>query len=428
MAANKDSFRVLHSVSVAPSKIKLTEKFQGRHKPVADEEVIALADTLRREGQQQPLQVRGIKGTDTFEAVFGNTRQRAGILIENGYKDNTGKDVKADPNFVLRCEVVDISDENAFIGNLVENVHRNATTLVDNYDNQKVLREEHNMSDAAIARLYGINQAMITRTKKLGAFDTDELRYILDAVHAGECTFTAAVTLSEAKDVIDAGDEAIGKVWAKRKEDAEGVFSQGKMLEAIKEYREEVKAEAAKAATGTGEGGGTGEGTGTGEGGGTGEGAAAGRDPNKTYARTVKEIRELFSCIAAGKRTPDSIIGFSNKMLDMVAGKVTSDELGTYLCEMIGVSPLTDDEVTAREAERAAEAAKVVAEAEKLAAEAKAKATAEAKAKSDATPAAGVTVPATAPATPTEPITTERDANNAPKKKGGKGAKAGSKK
>lgn len=426
MAANKDSFRILHSVSVAPSKIKLTEKFQGRHKPVADEEVIALADTLRREGQQQPLQVRGIKGTDTVEAVFGNTRQRAGMLIENGYKDNAGKDVKADPNFVLRCEVVDISDENAFIGNLVENVHRNATTMVDNYDNQKVLREEHNMSDAAIARLYGINQAMITRTKKLATFDTDELRYILDAVHAGECTFTAAVTLSEAKDVIDAGDEAIGKVWAKRKEDAEGVFSQGRMLEAIKEYREEVKAEAAK--SGTDEGSGTGEGTGTGEGGGTGESTATGRDPTKTYARTVKEIRELFSCIAAGKRTPEPIILFSNKMLDMVAGKVTSDELGTYLCDQFGVSPLTDEEVTIREAERAAEAAKVTAEAEKLAAEAKAKAAAEAKAKSDATPAAGVTVPATAPATPTQPITPERDANNAPKKKGGKGAKAGSKK
>lgn len=432
MAANKDSFKILHTVSLSPGKIVLTDKFRGRHKPVKDDEVIVLADTIRREGQQQPLQVRQVKGTDTYEAIFGNTRQRAGSLIQTGYKDGSGKDIKADPNFVLRCEVVDITDENAFIGNVVENVHRNATTMVDNYFNQKTLREGQSMSDAAIARLYGHNQAMITRTKKLSAFDTPELQYVLDAVHEGSCTFTAAVTLAEAKDVIDGGPEAVEKVWQKRTEDKEGMFSQSQMLDALKEYRAEVKkaAEEAAKAAGTGEGGegaaGTGEGaagtTGTGEGaaGTTGEGAGT---AGKTYTRSHKELRDIYRNMIGGKRTPESVIEFSKVHLDIIGGKYTAQEYAEYLCNLLGVEPLTDDEMNAREAERAK-----TAEAEAAAKKAEADA-AKAKPATSGTvvdPGTMTSEPA-APVAPAEPATAneagERDANNAPKKKG-KGAKA----
>lgn len=415
MAANKDGFKVLHTLSVKPSKIVLTEQFQGRRKPVADEEVITLADTLRREGQQQPLQVRQVKGADTVEAIFGNTRQRAGMLIENGYKDNSGKEIKADPNFVLRCEVVDITNESALIGNIVENIHRNATTMVDNYGNQKLLREPpHSMSDAAIARLYGVNQAMITRTKKLAAFDTPELAFILDAIHNGECTFSAGVILADAKDVAEAN--AYEKVWEKRSQDSEGVFTQERMVSAIKLWRDEVKAvkdaELSKAGTAGGEGGDNDDDKSKGTAG------TASDTPGKTYPRSIKELREVFSTIAGQKRTPDSIIGIANKMLEVIAGKCDADGFSALLCQELGVAPLTDDEVTAREAQRAAEAAKVAADADKLAADAKAK----------ATPAAAPVAPVVTNSEPldgsTQPITPERDSNNAPKKKGGKAGKA----
>src|SRR5881394_1055262 len=105
-----EGLRVVGTVSTSPSKFRLVPAFMGRIELVGDSEVIALAESITRDGQQQPIQVRSVKGTDEYEVIFGNTRKRAADLIVAGFKDSKDKDVKPNPDFKLRAEVVEVED------------------------------------------------------------------------------------------------------------------------------------------------------------------------------------------------------------------------------------------------------------------------------------------------------------------------------
>lgn len=202
-----DPLKVVATLNVAPDKLKLREqKFRGRSKDISDDELNALADSLK-ERQLQPIQARAIKGTDEYEVIFGNTRTLAAQKkIIPGFKTNSGKEIPAQPDFTLRVEVVDIDDEEAFIRTVTENVQRFQTSAIDDAINHEMLRTDNGMSDAAITRLYGYgHQASVTSLKKLLLLPTE----IQDKIHNGDMTKQAGFVLVD---------------WCRKKEkmDAEG--------------------------------------------------------------------------------------------------------------------------------------------------------------------------------------------------------------
>lgn len=194
------SVKVLATIDVSPSKLVLTDKFRGRSQPVAQEEVYALAEQLIRR-QDQPVQVRPISGTDTYEVIFGNTRTRAGQAIVEGFSIATGSEDKQKekvfepiPNFTLRAEVVDVDDEEAVMRNITENVHRVNTSSIDDALNQEMLRTDYGMSDAAITRLYGYaHQASVTQLKKLLTLPPD----VQQRIHTNNMTKQAGMLLAD---------------------------------------------------------------------------------------------------------------------------------------------------------------------------------------------------------------------------------------
>lgn len=333
MAKNKDDFRVLNTMQIKPSKLNLTEEFRGRATPVSDDAVIALADSLRSTGQQQPIQVRHVEGTDTYDVIFGNTRARAGQLLEGGYTTGT-KEIAADDEFTLRCEVVDCSDEQAFAHNVVENAQREATTPIDDAKNQEVLRTRYDMTDAAIARLYGLSgSAHVNRLKKLLTLP----QFIQDAIHSRNMTASAGFLLADNKEIREA--DAYEELWKAIKSDndeSEPSIGTTQLIAAIKDWRKAQKTEAEPGTNGEAGGdNGTGdvEETAVGETEGTEEGKSDGK---QIFPMTLKQFKGMLEDAAGSPRTPDKLEKFCKLTLDVLAGKKDSKAYGKAMLKLLG--------------------------------------------------------------------------------------------
>lgn len=336
VAVKRDGFTVLNTVNVKPSKLVFrSQELQGRSTPLSEDDVIALADSIRVNSQQQPLQVRAIEGTDTYEILFGNTRGRAGLLIANGYTSPQRKDpYPANPDFTLRCEVVECSDEQAFVNNVVENAQRNACSPMDNARNQQYLREKLEMSDASIARLYGWSgSANVNRIKKLLSLP----EYYQNLVHTGVMGFKAGVLLADAKDVVE--KNAYDAVWAKaagEHKDMEDDFTVGEsqMADAIKEWRKEQKA------ANTPEGGEGGEGDGEGD-----------DDEGESLILSRSKCYKLIEEIGGDARCPEKVAALCGKLLDAFDGKCGAKALTNAFLEATGEealpAPAKDDKPAA---------------------------------------------------------------------------------
>lgn len=334
--ANTAIQKVLATVYVKPSKLVLTEKFRGRTSLIDDDEQIALADSIRVEAQKQPLQVRAIEGTDTYEVIFGNSRKLAGDLIESGYKSGQ-KEVNADPGFTLRCEIVEADDQEAFVSNVVENAHRNQCSPIDNARNQLKLREAvedggHGMSDNAIAKLYGYNgSAYVNRLKKLITLPD----FIQTAIHIKQMSASAGFILADAADIRKAEDEEGGAyeaVWALVKGDGdEDETSIGRLQigAAMKEWRTARKA-AEKEEKGEGDG----------EGDGNGDDNAGG----KALILSRSAFRKLIEEVGGDERCPEKASEMCVAILDVIDGKIGAQGFTNRLLKMTGETLLPKKE------------------------------------------------------------------------------------
>lgn len=321
--------KVVTTVTAAPAKFRLTDKFRGRVKPVSDDNVIALADSMRTRGQQQAVQVRAVPGTDEYEGIFGNTRIRAGQLIANGYTDAQGKEIKGDPTFRLRADVIECTDEEALVNNLIENEFRNAVSPIDRMQNYETLRTEHDMSDAAIARLMGRDPAEISRIKKLSLLP----EYIRDDVASGKLTLAGAYLLAGAKDVIEAN--AWEAVWAKRGESDDGDIGATEVAAMLKAWRTEQKAAANPATDETGDE--TGDETEGSEEGST--DADATPDTNNAIPLTAKAFKDTFKELAEDKECPEKTRKMSKLILDYYAGTLEAKVFVHALMKFVGEKP-----------------------------------------------------------------------------------------
>jgi len=342
--------KVNETIQISPKNLVFREqKLRGRVQPVQDEELIALAESLRTR-QDQPIQVRVTKQTGMYELIFGNTRGLAGLKIVEGFKGLNGKtEYAAMPDFTLRAEVVECDDEEAFLRTITENVQRIQTSDIDDAVNHELLRNEFGMSDAAITRLYGYaHQASVTGLKKLLLLPSN----LQQKIHVKDMTKQAGFVLVEyCKKVgkIDASglcnQEVCDAIMAHAKgtEDIGNVGSNA-ITAAIKAYEKETppvtpapvngQPDSTPVVSPTGEPVSIemdGEHTST-----TVAPPAPPAQPRAVFALTLKELKDTFSEFAGLEGGSSKVAEFCGTMLSYIAGTVEKDALYQYLESVLG--------------------------------------------------------------------------------------------
>lgn len=358
MAKDKDDFRVLNKLDLKVDQLNLTEDFRGRTAPVDDDAVVELADSMRSQGQLQPIQVRESKEKPgLYDVLFGNTRTLAAKKIVEGYRTLDGnrkpKDIPADPNFRLRAEVVDATDEQAFKRNVVENAQRNQTTVIDTMYNQAKLRDEHGMTDVAIAKLYGWpDSSAVNKIKGLLKLPKN----VHERLHRGDIPVSAGYSLSTAKDVLEsenpeaefdkifqyAEQTGDGKRNAPSLNNQETSYTAMDIALGIKKWREERSKAAAEANKPT-EGQTGGEGTpGTDEGNGQQTGNGESGTPAVTrIPKTLKQFKDFTSKITDDGATPPKTREVFVIIGSFLKDELTEEQTSEAIRNLFGEYPLT---------------------------------------------------------------------------------------
>lgn len=179
---------------VSPDDVTILEDLRGRHFPPDDDKIIEMAMSIFDNTQLQPIECRRQTiGTikNKLVATSGFTRANAVRLIRQGFTGTDGVD-RLDPKFCIKVIVRECSDEAAFIHNIVENNHRNATSDIDDAHNQERMRDRYGKSDSEIAKLYQYPSSnKVGRLRKL--LQLDESEQLL--VHRGLLSTAAALDL-----------------------------------------------------------------------------------------------------------------------------------------------------------------------------------------------------------------------------------------
>jgi len=128
-----------------PEQVKIKPELNGRHETPDIEWLIQ--DILER-GQLQPVVIRNDGGAPVLVAGFSRWRAVSEI----------NKRGLAPVKLTLRCTYFRGSEKEAFLANIAENRHRNATTPIDDAHNIARL-ERYGMTIAEIAEVYRENEA-----------------------------------------------------------------------------------------------------------------------------------------------------------------------------------------------------------------------------------------------------------------------------
>lgn len=187
-------FKVLETVYFAPAELFVDKDSRGRPAANQDDIDTALAISLYKHGQEQPVNVYR-DGVDQKPVIIGgHTRRRAGLKIVEGFEavdPDTGKKTKFfNPDFKLRADVIEVKDKaDAFLKGLVDNVFRSKLTPVQQALGQQSLRDEFGYNDTTIAGLYGYsNTNRVAQLKKLLKLEEN----VVDAVHDDRLSLSIA--------------------------------------------------------------------------------------------------------------------------------------------------------------------------------------------------------------------------------------------
>lgn len=325
--------RVLRVVDVNPLELVVNPEIQGRYRDVGEDDVLKLADSMRTQGQLSPIQVRDI-GDGRYEVVFGVTRTKAGIAIRQGYpaSDLVKGDIPANPEFTLRAEVVDISDDEARLRNFHENANRTDLSPMDQCNYVHTLLAD-GYTGVQIAQMFGFkDSASVTRLKAL----RDLIDIFKDKLHKGELTafsgFQLAKLPSEAQERVAAiiqekklakldkeGNPVAGKADPDSTQDFTGderdKWSMEDIRSAIAQYNREQKAKETPPQGDTPTGGGD-----------TVPGATGGETPptptpNTNTNLSVKAIRDGLTAVRDDEGTPSKAKVLAGLLLEWVEGR-----------------------------------------------------------------------------------------------------------
>ena len=204
--------------AVDPFEIIVKEDLRGRRKPPSDEQIIDMAVSMMEHGQREPVECRKVNDK-RLQLNLGFTRTAAARLIRDGFEyinPVTGEvERRQDEQFMLKVVLSDSNDKDAFVHNIVENQHRNATSAIDDAHNQRRLRENYGYSDADITKLFRYKDPnKVGRLRRLLALPDS----VQDLVHYEKLTVQAALDLLDLPPdemetaISSATDEATGNV------------------------------------------------------------------------------------------------------------------------------------------------------------------------------------------------------------------------
>lgn len=194
-----------------PFDLVIDDSRRGRHRPPTDDQVTQMAISLWQHGQITPIAFRpelkldkeGKAEPGRPVVTAGFTRTEAAKLLRKGFYANIdqvndqGEVVPVrthivNADFMLEGVLTKESDDEAFVRNIVENAHRNQTTLIDDAYNQQRLREQpYGYTDRKIAGIFGVTPARISQLKHYLEMP-EELQ---ELVHAGRISGNAAELL-----------------------------------------------------------------------------------------------------------------------------------------------------------------------------------------------------------------------------------------
>jgi ParB-like chromosome segregation protein Spo0J len=171
----------------------------GRVHEVTDAEVQKKAISILKYGQVEPIRIGNDKGKPYV--IVGRTRTRAIALINSGWLPIHWKDIKAtnkgveDPELPLSvaCQLSKGSPESDLLLSIEENRQRNNTNPLDDWHNQKRLKEEMEYTDEQIAEVYGCTPMWVARLRKLDNVTED----VRNAVADGTMGVDAAIEMAE---------------------------------------------------------------------------------------------------------------------------------------------------------------------------------------------------------------------------------------
>ncbi len=176
---------------VDPSEIIVREELQGRAAPPSEEKIVAMAESLLRETQLQPVKCRR-NADKRLVLTAGFTRCAAARLIRDGF---TGSDDEfhQQPEFRLQVCISDMPDDQAKLANIAENALRNETNPIDDAINQEWIRQTLGLSNAEIGRRYYRDKAGVKVGKyaRLLTLDKDSQ----DLVASGDLSVDAALAM-----------------------------------------------------------------------------------------------------------------------------------------------------------------------------------------------------------------------------------------
>ncbi len=199
--------------AINPVSITVDPELRGRSRPRSREEIKHMAENIAEVGQLQPCRVRRLQDKKV-QLVAGYNRYQA-VLFHN---------TEIDPGnpILLQCTVTTCNEKEAFLQNVTENAVRYPTTPIDDAQNQRKMREQYGMNNAAIAKFYNCSPNKPGQLEKLLLLDEKDQ----DKVHYGTLSVRAALDLLE----IDPSDRA-------ELEDEEGELDSEKVSEAKREKR-----------------------------------------------------------------------------------------------------------------------------------------------------------------------------------------------
>jgi ParB-like chromosome segregation protein Spo0J len=176
---------------VDPSEIIVREELRGRAAPPSEEKIIAMAESILRETQLQPVKCRR-NADKRLVLTAGFTRCAAARLIRDGF---TGSDEEfhKQPEFRLQVCISDMPDDQAKLANIAENALRNDTNPIDDAINQEWIRQTLGLSNAEIGRRYYRDKAgvKVGKCARLLTLDKDAQ----DLVASGDLSVDAALSM-----------------------------------------------------------------------------------------------------------------------------------------------------------------------------------------------------------------------------------------
>jgi ParB/RepB/Spo0J family partition protein len=148
------------------------------------EEIIALAQRIVKEGQDTPALGRKIAG-GKVKLVAGYGRHKAFTYINNV--------LQPDKPLKMQIRIQDMNAEEAFAKAIRENLDRKETRAVSDAHAQRILREHFNWPEEKIAEFYEKSVSYIGQLRKIVSLSTP----IQEQIKNGSLPVSTAVTLTE---------------------------------------------------------------------------------------------------------------------------------------------------------------------------------------------------------------------------------------